>query len=1188
MQQRLTNLVSVPALLAWVLLALVLLPSTVTAQELCRDGKLVLDRNTSSIRNLGSCVSYLEDPGQSLTFREVRALEPGAFTRHEGGVLNFGYTESAYWIRMELVPRSGAARTDWILELALPLVDQVNLFLVRDGELVDQRQAGYQDNWQERDLAVPNPTFRLKLGPDTVNTVYMRITNTNTFRLPISLWHPDSYIEKVSVDEAVRGVLLGAVLAILAYNLFVAVSVRERSNVYYVLYLVSATIFIFTEQVHGVQLLDSRPVLFNKEYLHFQIVLTWFWGLLMARSLLETRERSRDLDQIVRLCLYSVGATFVLCFFLPYHVAMEWIVLGSILLSIILIVVSYLSWRYYNPAARSYFFAWTLALVGFGIYALTVMGYLPLNTFTSYSPQFGLTAQIILFSFALADRIKQVQGEALGWSERALANLRRYQSLFDNAVEGVFQMSPDRRFVTANPAMARMLGYNSNRELLRRNPDVLETCIADDRLRRLVVEQLEARGTVKGIEARYLTRDGEERWATISLHTAYDNDGEPTHLEGTCIDVTESRQRQRIEREREQERLEKELARNSAEAKSQFLANMSHEIRTPLAAIIGYGETLLDPDLTETEKKSSAETVVRSGRHLLDLVNDILDHSKIDANKLDVDVIPVNLPELLDEIRAFFTPRAREKGLDFSIICEYPLPEQIRTDPTRFRQIIINLCGNALKFTEKGSISLSIRCDRETEMLMARVVDTGIGMKPEQLRRLFDPFAQGSAAISRQYGGTGLGLSISRRLAELLGGDITVASTYGEGSEFELAIRTGPLDQVHFLRDGSELSQRRRAIPMVAAPRLTGRILCAEDNEVNRRLVSLLVSRTGADLVHVVNGAEALEQAIREPFDLILMDIQMPVMNGRDATAALREAGMNTPVIALTANVMAEDIADYRRAGCNEHLAKPIDKQCFYEVLARYLVVRQDVVPNRRSNYQGRVLVAEDNEENRQLVERMLRRLGLEVITVSGGDRAVRTALSETVHLVLMDRHMPGLDGVAATRLLRQAGFRHPIIAFTAGDQQETDALLEAGCDGVLNKPIDQSRLETILGRYLASRGREAQKHDEDREIAALVARFLEGLAQRKRVMDDALANRQSDTLRTEAHQIKGTAGAMGYPAMTRQAGILEAILKEPGEPDWSRIGSELAVLDDMIERARAAAATQTCVSDNSNNRKMP
>ncbi|HAC26996.1 MAG TPA: histidine kinase, partial [Marinobacter hydrocarbonoclasticus] len=516
---------------------------------------------------------------------------------------------------------------------------------------------------------------------------------------------------------------------------------------------------------------------------------------------------------------------------------------------------------------------------------------------------------------------------------------------------------------------------------------------------------------------RYLTRQGEERWATISLHTVYDAEGLPMHLEGTCIDATESHQRLQIEREREQERLEKELARNSAQAKSQFLANMSHEIRTPLAAIIGYGETLLDPDLNETEKRSSAETVVRSGRHLLELVNDILDHSKIDANKLDVDVVPVNLPELLDEIRAFFAPRAREKGLDFSIICDYPLPEKIRTDPTRYRQIIINLCGNALKFTENGSISLIIRCDRGAEKLYARVVDTGIGMKPEQLDRLFDPFAQGSTAISRQYGGTGLGLSISRRLAELLGGDIRVSSTYGEGSEFEVCISTGELAQVHFLRDASEFSQRRRAIAMVMAPRLSGRILCAEDNDVNRRLVSLLVGRTGAELVHVSNGAEALERATREHFDLILMDIQMPVMNGRDATLALREAGVNTPVVALTANVMAEDIAEYRLAGCNDHLAKPIDKQRFYDVLARYLALSAETAVGSGHRYSGKVLVAEDNDDNRGLVERMLRRTGAEPLLVTNGEEAVRRALSETVKLVLMDRHMPGMDGVAATLL---------------------------------------------------------------------------------------------------------------------------------------------------------------------------
>ncbi|WP_303289996.1 response regulator [Marinobacter sp. SS5-14b] len=1172
MQQRFAD-APIRVVLTFLVLAVFALPALALAQSGCRDGQLVLADSTESIRDLNGCLAYLEDPGQSQTIEQVLALSPDRFTGHEGGVLNFGYTDSAYWTRFDLSTRQLDRPSDWILELALPLVDEVRLYLVRDGRLIRERKAGYYDNWDDRDLAVPNPTFRLKLDPNTTTTVFLRITNTNAFRLPITLWHPDSYIEKVSIDEAVRGVLLGSILAILAYNLFVAVSVRERSNIYYLLYLVCAAVFTANEQVHGVQLLDSRPALLSKEYLHFQIILTWFFGLLMARSLLETRQRSPDLDHVIMLCLYSVVATFVLSIFIPYSVAMEWILVGSILLSIILIVVSYLSWHYYNPAARAYFFAWTLALTGFGIYALTVMGYLPLNTFTTYTPQIGLTAQIILFSFALADRIKQVQGEALAWNKRALANLRRYQSLFDNAIEGVFQMSPDRRFVTANPAMAELLGYNSSRELLKQNPDVLDTCIADERLRRLVVEQLEARGTVKGIEARYLTRHGEERWATISLHTVYDAEGLPVHLEGTCIDATESHQRLQIEREREQERLEKELARNSAQAKSQFLANMSHEIRTPLAAIIGYGETLLDPDLNETEKRGSAETVVRSGRHLLELVNDILDHSKIDANKLDVDVVAVNLPELLDEIRAFFAPRAREKGLDFSIICDYPLPEKIQTDPTRLRQIIINLCGNALKFTENGSISLIIRCDRQQETLYARVVDTGIGMKPEQIDRLFDPFAQGSTTISRQYGGTGLGLSISRRLAELLGGNIRVTSTYGEGSEFEVSISTGKLGDVHFLRNASEFGQRRRAITMVMAPRLSGRILCAEDNELNRRLVSLLVSRTGAELVHVTNGAEALERAIREPFDLILMDIQMPVMNGRDATVALREAGINTPIIALTANVMTEDIAEYRLAGCNEHLAKPIDKRRFYETLARYLTLCPDQgVPGER-RYTGRVLVAEDNDDNRRLVERMLRRTGAEPVLVASGDEAVRTALADTVQLVLMDRHMPGMDGVAATRLLRQAGFRRPIIAFTAGDQSENDALLDAGCDGVLNKPIDHGHLQALLDRYLHAEAPDMDTVDDD--IGDLSMRFVAGLPARQRRMNGAVQTRDLSALQLESHQIKGTAGAMGYPLLTEQATVLEQASRDD-PPDWLRIDSELATFNDMIDRALAESGQKT------------
>jgi len=1164
---------AVVGLLLCLLLAVAATP--VRAAEPCQDA-VVTVTGATRVLDLAGCLWYLEDPGHRLTLADVQDGASHPFTRHETGVLNFGYTESAYWARFDLRAGAQADNTDWILELALPLVDEVTLYLVRDGYLIDQRSAGYEGDWSQRDLAVPNPTFRLTLEPGSDTRVYLRIVTANTFRLPITLWHLNSYIEKVSVDEAVRGLLLGSILAILAYNLFVAVSVRERSNIYYVLYLVSATVFIATEQVHGTQLLDGPPALLHKKYLHFQIIMTWFWGLLMARSLLETRERAPDLDQIIRLCMASVLVTFVLALFLPYHIAMEWIVVGSVLLSSLMIVVSYLSWRYYNPAARAYFFAWTIALVGFGVYALTVMGYLPLNIFTGFAPQVGLTGQIILFSFALADRIKQVQGQALNWSERALANLRRYQSLFDNAIEGVFQMSLERRFLTANPAMAGMLGFTSSREMIRATGDVLTACFADERVRHWVIDQLQHTGTVKGIEAAYRTHQGQERWATISLHTVYDASGVPLHLEGTCIDATERHQRQRIEKERENERMEKELARNSAEAKSQFLANMSHEIRTPLAAIIGYGENLLDPELDEAEKRTSAETVVRSGRHLLDLVNDILDHSKIDANKLDVDIVAVSLPELLDEIRAFFMPRAREKGLDFRIVCEYPLPERIQTDATRFRQIIINLCGNALKFTEKGSISLIIGCEAEASLLRARVVDTGIGMKPEQLARLFDPFAQGSAAIARQYGGTGLGLSISRRLAQLLGGDITVNSRYGEGSEFEVTIATGPLERVRFLHDGQELGRRGTLLSTTVPPRLRGRILCAEDNDVNRKLVSLLVGRTGATLEHVANGAEALEAVTREPFDLILMDIQMPVMNGRDAAAAIREAGINTPIIALTANVMAEDIRDYRLAGCNEHLAKPIDKARFYDLLARYLSQERAGEVAAGVHYHGRVLLVEGDPADRSLTGQILAGLGLQVTPVASGAEAVRKGLAQSFQLVLMARNLPDMDGVAATRLLRQAGFRAPVIAVTNGHGDGLDDMLAAGCDGSLARPLARAAVEVLLARTLGPADDRLAATEEDvAAIRQLSQQFLAGLGDRREALNQALAQRDAENLQRQAHQLKGTAGAMGYPRMTEQAAALEAAVKSVS-PDWEQVRSRLAGLDAMIDQAMRTGAVET------------
>nr|WP_228151275.1 response regulator [Tamilnaduibacter salinus] len=1149
------------------LLGLWCLPaSAATDDSGCHGMPLTVDPGSDRV-DLGSCLWFLEDPEDTLTFEAIQQRDAdGAFRRHDGGILNLGYTESVYWTRLDLALGEADAPVGRLLELSLPLVDEATLYILRDGELTDTRRMGYDSLWSDRELKVPNPVYQLTLRPEETLRLYLRVETANTFRLPLVLWKPSAYLEQVAVDELIQGLFLGAMLAMMAYNLFVAVSVREPSNVNYVLFLVFGTLFLVTEQVHGLQLFESRPWFLDKQLLHYQILLAWLFGLQMARQLLELPERAPGIDKAVRVGMVGVGVTLLMSPFMPYHTAMEWTVLGSMLLALFMLVVSFWFWRNVDGSARSYFLAWTSIHVGIGVYALTVTGHIPLNSVSAHAPHIGFALQAVLFSFALADRIKLIQAEALDWNRRALANLGRYQSLFNNAVEGIFQMSLERRFITVNPALARMVGYASSKRLRREVPDVLSLFFADPERRAQVVAALERDGGIKGVEAPCQVGNGKERWLSLSINTVYDAEGEPSHLEGTCIDITERKQREQMERERENERLEKDVARNAAEAKSQFLANMSHEIRTPLAAIIGYGESLLDPALDRDAKEASAETVVRSGRHLLDLVNDILDHSKIDANKLSVDIVTVDLPELLDEVRAFFTPRAREKGIEFSVNCDFPLPETIQTDPTRLRQIIINLCGNALKFTEKGAISVSIRCHRPTEELLIRVADTGIGMTPDQLNRLFDPFAQGGAEVTRQYGGTGLGLSISRRLAELLGGRISVSSTYGEGSEFEVHVATGSLEGVHLLRDSSELTQRNRLLPVVSAPQLKGRILCAEDNDVNRRLVGLLIERTGADVTYVENGAEAFEKATREDWDLILMDIQMPVMNGRDAAAAIRKAGVNTPIIALTANVMGEDIEDYRRAGCTDHIAKPIDRRRFYEMLARYLTLEDWPTAAEEQQYQATVLVVEDNEDNRRLVERLLARFGITVMAVTNGREAVQRALSDTVHLVLMDRHLPEMDGPEATRTLRQTGFRRPIIAFTAGDQQEIDALTDAGCEGVLTKPIDTGHLASLLDRYLADyQSNTSARQTESSGLEALVERFRQGLPERLEALEAAWSAQDWVALQRHAHQVKGTAGAMGYPDMTEQAATLERQCRQE-EPE--AIGAALAALRPMLEAA--------------------
>ena len=385
-------------------------------------------------------------------------------------------------------------------------------------------------------------------------------------------------------------------------------------------------------------------------------------------------------------------------------------------------------------------------------------------------------------------------------------------------------------------------------------------------------------------------------------------------------------------------RLATREAEQANRAKSDFLANMSHEIRTPMTAILGYSEMLLEPTTAEdVPQGQAAQTILRNGRHLLGLIDDILDLSKIEAGKVEPVFGHYSPRDIARDVHSLMLGRAEATNIPLELRVDADVPTTVFTDATRLRQILINFVGNAIKFTRTGRVTMVVGAggDPADPHVKFDVVDTGIGMTPEQLARLFQPFTQVDASSSRQYGGTGLGLTISKRLAELLGAKINVRSREGVGSIFSLLVPVGPaMPQV----TGFEAAPAPAAAEPVESDRfarLNCRVLLAEDGPENQRLITWILSKAGAEVVVARDGQEACDLAFGEkPFDVILMDIQMPVVDGYAATRMLRARGYQGPIVALTAHAMKDERQKCLDAGCDGFATKPIDRRQLIELIA--------------------------------------------------------------------------------------------------------------------------------------------------------------------------------------------------------------------------------------------------------------
>jgi len=676
--------------------------------------------------------------------------------------------------------------------------------------------------------------------------------------------------------------------------------------------------------------------------------------------------------------------------------------------------------------------------------------------------QLELHRQLKLMQQVEAER--QTLQATLRLQERAIA-------ASSNGIVIADASQPDNPLIYVNPAFERITGYPAA-EVLGRNCRFLQGEQSDQPgLQQL--RQAIAQGTDCTVEVVNYRKDGELFWNQLSISPIYSPGGQLTHFVGIQTDICD---RKRAEAQLYQHMQDLEQARRTAEAanqaKSEFLAMMSHEIRTPMNAVIGMTSLLLDTPLTG-QQRDFVETTRNAGDTLLTIINDILDFSKIESGKLDLDTQPFNLRTCLEEALDLLAAKAAEKSLELAYLLPTEVPLHLLGDVSRLRQVVVNLVNNAIKFTPAGEViitvtakPLSLGPDPQTEIQVA-VKDTGIGIPADRLDRLFKPFSQVDASTTRHYGGTGLGLAISKRLCELMGGTLWVESTEGQGSTFCFTL----LAQID--------PQPPQALAAAPATVLQGcHLLVVDDNATNRKILELQLRSWGMTTVAVDSGSAALSALAGQRFDLAILDMQMPEMDGLTLAQTIRQrfSQRPLPLVMLTSLGWPHSAAELSPFAA--YLTKPVKQSQLMATLASALVGRPQpvrVIPRPVPNgydttlgerYPQRILLAEDNMVNQKVALQILRRLGYRADVAANGLEVLTAIGQQPYDLVLMDVQMPEMDGLEATRQIvqRWPGDRPRIVAMTANAMQgDRDQCLQAGMDDYISKPIRIDELTRIL-----------------------------------------------------------------------------------------------------------------------------
>ena len=842
---------------------------------------------------------------------------------------------------------------------------------------------------------------------------------------------------------------------------------------------------------------------------------------------------------------------------------------------------------------------------------------------------YGKDGEVSHFDSVLIDiSEKKLAEKALLKSEQ------KYRTILESIEDGYFEVDIAGNFTFFNDAMCRMLSYPKD-ELMGMNNREYSDKESSEAVYRVFNEVYRTENPARSLDWELITKEGIKKYVEAKVSLVKDSGGRAIGFRGIARDITarkkgeedlrkakETAEAVNVELEEINEQFELAISRANemaaeaeiaSMAKSEFLANMSHEIRTPMNGVIGMTRILLDAELNP-EQRHYAETVRSSADSLLMVINEILDYSKIEADKLELEIINFDLRLTIEDMVDVLSITASQKGLELACEVHHEVPSRLKGDPGRLRQILINLAGNSIKFTEEGEVAIRTTLEKEDDVgatVRFTVSDTGIGIPQDKMGLLFQSFSQADASTTRKYGGTGLGLAISKGLVELMDGEIGVESEEGKGTTFWFTIEL------------EKQTENHDAETVAPADILHKRILIVDDNQTNREILRVQLQYWGCFVEEVSSGQEALEELHRantdgKPFDIAIVDMQMPGMDGADLGRNIKgDTDLeNTILIMLTSMGQYGDAAKAKEIGFAAYLSKPVKNSRFYDILvnvsgleagqtgegSRPIVTKHSAAEARKNNI--RILLVEDNIVNREIALNILRKFGYHIDAVENGMEALKALEKIPCDLVLMDIQMPVMDGYTATREIRnpQSAVRNhkiPIIAMTAhAMQSHRDACIEAGMDDYVSKPISPKKLLEAIERWTereeasdflsddVARKDDAVPDKETREdppvdidsaleramgnkefLDKMILGFIKSMPEQIESLRGQIEQEDGDALRKGAHSLKGASANLSMNGLSAAALQLEQMGRKRELAEADQALSELVTQFEVLEK---------------------